>query len=63
MSLADQRRAAGLTQQQAADLMGVDRVTVARWETGSQMPVMARRLWSHIMGVEPLPFSRHKIQK
>lgn len=29
------RERLGLTQQEAADLLGVHRVTVARWETGA----------------------------
>lgn len=32
------RRAAGVTQQQLADELGVDRVTVARWELGHRTP-------------------------
>lgn len=39
------REAAGLTQQRIADELGVDRVTVARWETGiRRIPKMAERL-------------------
>ncbi len=32
------RKAVRLTQQQLADLLGVERVTVARWETGESPP-------------------------
>jgi len=32
------RHAAGITQQQLADELGVDRVTVARWELGQRTP-------------------------
>ena len=32
------RKAAGLTQQQLADHMGVSRSTVAMWETGENAP-------------------------
>lgn len=37
------RATAGLTQQALANLVGVDRVTVARWETGDRIPSGARR--------------------
>ena len=33
------RTALGLTQQQLADAVGVHRVTVARWETGTAVPL------------------------
>jgi transcriptional regulator with XRE-family HTH domain len=36
--LASIRQAAGTTQQQLADAVGVDRVTVARWESGNRTP-------------------------
>ncbi|MFJ3791528.1 helix-turn-helix transcriptional regulator [Kitasatospora sp. NPDC090091] len=48
--LAAQRRAAGYTQEQLAELMAVDRTTVHRWEKGTatpqpwQMPKLARLL-------------------
>ncbi|WP_327673384.1 helix-turn-helix transcriptional regulator [Kitasatospora sp. NBC_00458] len=48
--LATQRRAAGFTQEQLAELMNVDRTTVHRWEKGTatpqpwQMPKLARLL-------------------
>ncbi|MFF2955881.1 helix-turn-helix domain-containing protein [Kitasatospora sp. NPDC057965] len=48
--LAAQRRAAGYTQEQLAELMNVDRTTVHRWEKGTatpqpwQMPKLARLL-------------------
>lgn len=32
------RQRVGLTQQQVADVLGVNRVTVARWETGERNP-------------------------
>lgn len=55
--LADQRAAAGLTQQQCADLLGVGRVTWSRWESGVQhMPPYALRLWRHLAGLEAIPF-------
>lgn len=34
----DLRIKAGLTQQQLADVVGVDRVAVARWESGAALP-------------------------
>ena len=36
--LRDLRDAAGLTQDEAADLAGVDKKTIRRWETGSNEP-------------------------
>lgn len=57
--LARQRDATGLTQQQCADLLGVGRVTWARWEGGTQqMPAYALRLWRHLAGLERAPFGR-----
>ncbi|MFZ3475787.1 helix-turn-helix transcriptional regulator [Streptomyces sp. 4.24] len=38
------RRAAGLTQDQVAQALGVGRVQVARWETGVNEPRGVRRL-------------------
>ena len=39
------REAAGLTQEALAALLGVHRVTIARWETGTRrIPEMAARL-------------------
>ena len=40
----DLRKKHGMTQQELADKIGVDRVTVARWETGQKRPSqLARR--------------------
>src|SRR4051794_12393475 len=36
--LREARQAAGLTQQQVADRLGVPRPNVARWESGTQLP-------------------------
>jgi putative transcriptional regulator len=36
--LREARQAAGLTQQQVADRLGVRRPNVARWESGTQLP-------------------------
>ena len=38
--LQELRKEKGLTQEQLAELMGVARRTVSRWETGSNMPDM-----------------------
>ena len=39
--LRDARRAAGLTQQQVADRLGVSRRAVSEWETGNRQPHVA----------------------
>ena len=36
------RKAAGLTQVDASEALGVDRSTVAKWETGESMPTAAK---------------------
>jgi tetratricopeptide (TPR) repeat protein/transcriptional regulator with XRE-family HTH domain len=46
--LAQRRRALGLTQEQLAELLSVDRITVARWEWGES---------------EPLPWMRPKLAR
>jgi transcriptional regulator with XRE-family HTH domain len=46
--LAQRRRALGLTQEQLAELLGVDRITVYRWEHGDS---------------EPLPWMRPKLAR
>ena len=53
------RQQAGLTQAQAAALLGVDRVTWTRWETGALPPpsVPLWRYWKHVAGLEPMPFT------
>lgn len=57
MTLTEQRASVGLTQQACADLLGVDRVTWARWESGErQMPAYALRLWRHLAGIERIGF-------
>lgn len=38
MGFKSARKNASLTQQQAADLLGVDRSTVTKWECGQNMP-------------------------
>jgi len=53
------RKVIGLTQAQAAELISVDRVTWAKWETGKRpMPLHTWRYWLHLAGVERLPFHR-----
>lgn len=37
-SLQQRRKAAGFTQQQLADMIGVNRTTLTMWETGENMP-------------------------
>ncbi|MCI9086890.1 MAG: helix-turn-helix transcriptional regulator [Clostridia bacterium] len=34
----DKREAAGLTQNRLAETLGVDRSTIAKWETGEALP-------------------------
>lgn len=43
------RKKRGLTQQELADIIGVDRVTVARWEIGEKKPSnLAKRQLSRL---------------
>lgn len=48
------REARNLSQQQLAELVGVDRVSVARWETGTRK-VATRILWrvAAVTGIRP----------
>ncbi len=40
----------GVTQQGLADILGVDRVSVARWETGERHPSrMAWKFMNHVL--------------
>ena len=51
------RQRLGITQAEAAALLGVDRVTVTRWETGSRpMSPMAQAYFLHVAGLERLPW-------
>ena len=53
------REAAGLTQVQAARLIGSGQVTWARYESGTRpMPARLWRLWLHLAGLERLPFRK-----
>ena len=49
--LVAERRRRGITQQELAVLLGADKGTVSRWETGSRLPVahllLALRAWHH----------------
>ncbi len=43
------RKQLGMTQQQLADILGVGRVSVARWETGVRRPSrMAQNFMNHL---------------
>ena len=34
------RRAAGLTQKELAEMLGISNVTLSRWETGTKVPLL-----------------------
>ena len=57
--LKDLRDGAGLTQQELADWVGVDRVTVSRWENGHNYPPRHHRYTlndiARAKGHEPMP--------
>ena len=52
------REQSGLTQAAAAVLVGVTRVTWARWESGITPPPSEAlwRFWLHVAGIERIPF-------
>jgi transcriptional regulator with XRE-family HTH domain len=53
LAFVELRKRAGLTQKQAAERLGVNRVTVARWETSKRpIPEMAARLFERIVQEE-----------
>lgn len=41
-SIKELREAAGITQQELADSIGVDRSTVAKWESGAASPAFSK---------------------
>jgi len=48
------RRRKGLTQEDLARLLGVSRITVARWETGQRFPTTEQLMrLSKVLGVSP----------
>jgi transcriptional regulator with XRE-family HTH domain len=48
------RRRKGLTQEDLARLLGVSRITIARWETGQRFPTTEQLIkLSEILGVSP----------
>jgi transcriptional regulator with XRE-family HTH domain len=51
MSIKTKRTSANMTQQELADMLGIDRTTVTKWETGACMPsIKMLRLLSNILG-------------
>lgn len=42
MTLKERRKAAGLTQQQVADALGIDQASVSLWENGKFKPLSKR---------------------
>lgn len=55
------RERAGLTQAEAADLLGVTREAWARYEIGSrEMTDSAWLYWKHVAGLERIPFRTRK---
>lgn len=51
--LAERRRALELSQRALAELLGVDRTTVWRWETGRDQPSLATTArWARALGAE-----------
>ena len=56
--LVERRESLGLTQEKLAELVGVDRTTVARWELGVTAPQPARRLLlAKVLNVSPKELS------
>ena len=61
--LADLRRARGLTQQEAADQLGVSNKTVSKWENGAGLPditvlpALAELYGVTVISGSPAPFS------
>ena len=62
--LAKLRRRKGLSQEDLAELLGVTRVTVARWETGKLVPGTSSILkLSEVLGVPPSYFFEEETSK
>jgi transcriptional regulator with XRE-family HTH domain len=57
------REQAGLTQAQAAELIGITRLSWARYETKAansrKMPDNLWKLFKHLAGIERIPFRSH----
>lgn len=52
------RESLALTQTQAAEMIGVTRVTWTRWELGTTpMPESQWRMFRHLAGIEQIPFN------
>jgi putative transcriptional regulator len=55
------RELAGLTQSQAAEILGVDRVTWARYEAGTRtLSPEQWEYWLHKAGIARMPFKRQR---
>ena len=55
------RERAGLTQVEAAELLGVTRLSWVRYETGDrEMTDAAWTYWKHVAGIERIPFKGRK---
>lgn len=51
--LAERRRALEMSQRALGDLLGVDRTTIWRWETGRDQPSLATTArWARALGAE-----------
>ena len=58
------RLSLGLTQGEAAELLGADRVSWARYEGGTRtMSAVEWRYWLHVTGIERIPFRATKVAK
>lgn len=59
VSLVELREKAGLTQQAFADLLGRNRVVIARWENGSRVPSLSELpAIAAALGVSPATVAR-----
>lgn len=55
MNLKQRREALGLSQEQLGAKVGVDAVTVSRWERGESIP--QRRFWPKLSQITSLPIA------